>query len=109
VNKAELVDLVARRTGVSKRQVRATLDAAFDEIAEGLARGARVTLGDLGTLEAVRRGPRQAINPQTRERIQVPEGARVRFRPAPRLKRAARATLSGDPDAELSGDPEEEY
>lgn len=104
MNKSELTELVAQETGLPKKQVRATLDAAFEEIAKGLAAGQTVTLRALGTLKVE---TRDASTRPRRKRSRARQ-SRVRFRAATRLERAT-GSLPGDAQVGYSGDPDTEF
>jgi DNA-binding protein HU-beta len=60
VNKGDLVDLVAERTGFTKK-----LDAVFSAISSALAKGDKVSLVGFGSFEVRARRARQGRNPQT--------------------------------------------
>jgi DNA-binding protein HU-beta len=86
MNKAELIAIVADRTGEPKAKVGETVDALFDAIAEAMARGDEVKLPSFGTFVVVKTAARVARNPQTNQEVRVPEGRRPRFRPGKGLK-----------------------
>ena len=52
MNKRQLVSAAARRTSLTQGQVREALDAMLEIIAEVLAEGGCVALGDFGRFEA---------------------------------------------------------
>ena len=58
MNKAELVDKLAQRSGMSHREARTMIDALFDPdpsvglIADALVRGQKVAISGFGTFEA---------------------------------------------------------
>jgi DNA-binding protein HU-beta len=71
LNKAELIDAVARTTGESKRTVGYVIDEAVTQIQKSVKKGEKVTLPNFGTFERRQRAARQARNPQTGEPIKV--------------------------------------
>ena len=74
MTKAELVDKVAEKTGLTKKDSGRALDAVFEAITEALAGGQRVQLVGFGSFEVRRRAARKGRNPQTGKEIQI--GAR---------------------------------
>ncbi len=65
VNKGDLVDLVAERTGFTKKDSGKALDAVFSAISSALAKGDKVSLVGFGSFEVRARRARQGRNPQT--------------------------------------------
>jgi len=90
MNKAELVDAVADRANVSKKDARAVMDALFDPqgglIAESLRQGERVAVTGFGTFEVRERGPRTGRNPRTGKEIKIEASKAPAFRPGKGLK-----------------------
>ncbi len=72
MNKGELVDKVAEKTGVTKREAEATLNALTESIMEAVAGGEKVTLVGFGTFEARQRQEREGRNPKTGETMTIP-------------------------------------
>jgi len=71
VNKSELVDLVAERAGLSKKDSETALKAVLDGITEALMQGDKVQLVGFGTFEVRQRKAREGRNPATGERISI--------------------------------------
>jgi len=80
VNKAQLVEEVARRTGSSPAEARKNVDAVLDAIVTGVVEGDRVALLGFGTFEGTSRPARTARNPRTGDAIDVPAATVPRFR-----------------------------
>ena len=72
MNKSELIDVIARKTGESKRSVNEVVDVFVDEVQRTVKKGEKVTLPGFGTFERRNRAARTGRNPQTGETIQVP-------------------------------------
>ena len=72
MNKADLVELVANKTGVSKRQTEKTLDLLTTTIEKSVARGEKVTLVGFGTFKRKNRNARRARDPRTGAELSVP-------------------------------------
>jgi DNA-binding protein HU-beta len=86
MNKAELVEEVANRTGLTKKTSREAVDAITSVIADSLVRGEKVTLVGFGTFQVMERKARKGVNPQTRESIQIPAKKVPKFKPGRGLR-----------------------
>jgi DNA-binding protein HU-beta len=71
LNKAELVEAVAKSTGESRRAVAGVLDATIETIQKQVKRGERVTIPGFGTFSRRARAARTARNPRTGDSIKV--------------------------------------
>jgi DNA-binding protein HU-beta len=71
MNKSSFVTAIAEKTGFTKKDVEKMLDACSDVVIETLKSGDKVQLVGFGTFEAKKRAPREGINPQTKEKIQI--------------------------------------
>lgn len=87
MNRAELIDAVAKATGQTKVSVQNTVAAVLHTITGAVARGERVTLVGFGTFERRQRQARLGVNPQNpRQKLKI-EAARVpAFRAGQELK-----------------------
>jgi len=86
VNKSELVDHVAEKTGMSKKDSEKAVKAVFDSISDGLVGGAKVQLVGFGTFEVRHRKAREGRNPATGETIKIPALKVPAFKPGKALK-----------------------
>jgi DNA-binding protein HU-beta len=86
VSTSQLVDDIAERTGMSKAQSKQAITAVVEALSEHLSKGNRIQLSGLGTFEVRDRAAREATNPRTREKVQVPATKAVGFRAASQLK-----------------------
>lgn len=98
MNKAELVERVAQRTGFSLRDTRLLVDTVFDPdptvglIAAELLAGGKVAISGFGTFEARARKARVGRNPHTGEALSIPASKAPAFKAGKPLKE----TLRGD-------------
>jgi len=90
MNKEQLVDKLAARAKMTKKQAYQALDATLDLISGELARGGRVGLVGFGTFAVRRAKARTGRNPKTGEAVPIPARRRVVFRPGESLKDAVR-------------------
>lgn len=70
-NKAELIERVAGKTNLTKKDVTASVDALFEVIQEALKDGEKVQVIGFGNFEVRDRAARKGRNPQTGEEIQI--------------------------------------
>lgn len=83
MNKTQLIQALARQTGLGKDEVTRVVDALFEVIIPGeLEAGRAVAIRGFGTFEARALAPRLARNPATGEPVQVPARRRLALRPA---------------------------
>ena len=71
MTKAELINVVAQKTELSKKDSKKAVSAVVDAITEALASGDKVSLVGFGTFEVKERGERKGINPRTKEEITI--------------------------------------
>jgi DNA-binding protein HU-beta len=65
VNKEELVNAVASKTKLSKKDTEATVNAMVQAVSDALAKGDKVTLVGFGTFQVKERAAREGRNPRT--------------------------------------------
>lgn len=88
MNKSELVDQVAARTSLTKKEAGLAVDAIFEAIESALSAGEKVQIVGFGSFEVRDRSARTGRNPQTGEEIAI-EARRVPvFKPGKALKDA---------------------
>ncbi len=93
MNKTELIDAIAERTGVSKKDVGAVIDGLFVEVSHIVAKGdEKVTIPGFVSFEQVERKARKGFNPQTGEPITIPASNAVKVTAGNKLKAYARGT-----------------
>ena len=86
MNKAEVIDAMARHMGSSKAEAERALAAFTESVTEGLVKDGDVAILGFGTFRVSRRKARMGTNPQTKERIQSPASVGVAFRAGKALK-----------------------
>ena len=72
MNKSELIAAIAAKTGETKKDAEATLNAFIDVVTEALVKGDKVQLVGFGSFEVRKRAARKGRNPQTKEEIKIP-------------------------------------
>jgi len=86
MTKTEMVDQLAKETGLSKTQAKQAVEAIITLTAKSLKKENRFALAGLGIFEVVKRAKRKGRNPRTGEPVTIKAHKAVRFRPAKALK-----------------------
>jgi DNA-binding protein HU-beta len=90
MNKQELIEKIAKDTGVTKSSAAAALESALDGIKKSLKKGDPITFVGFGTFKTSVRKARTARNPQTGAAIKIPKRRVVRFSAGKALKDAVK-------------------
>ena len=86
MTKQDLIDAVAKSTGLSKRGAAGAVEATISGIAKGIKKDKRLSLSGFGTFTVRKRRSRIGRNPRTGEEIKISASKTVGFKPAPALK-----------------------
>jgi DNA-binding protein HU-beta len=86
VNKTDLVNKVAEKAGLKKKDAELAVNSVFEVIEEALANGEKVQVIGFGTFETRTRAARTGRNPQTGETITIPASTVPAFKPGNKLK-----------------------
>jgi DNA-binding protein HU-beta len=88
MTKAELVEVIASQTKMTKKAASKVLDAVFSNIGRAVRRDTRFSYPGFGTWSLRNRKPRRVKHPQTNEMLKLKAYRTVGFRPAKELKRS---------------------
>ena len=72
MNKNELINAVAERANLTKKDSEAAVSAMIDAITDALCEGEKVQLVGFGSFEVKKREARVGRNPKTKEAIEIP-------------------------------------
>jgi len=86
MKKAELIQAISDKTGLSKKDTAATIDAALDTIEDALVARKTVSFIGFGTFSTSPRAARTARVPGTNKVVDVPATTAVKFKVGKRLK-----------------------
>ncbi|HCC36579.1 MAG TPA: integration host factor subunit beta [Treponema sp.] len=101
--KADIVDSLYQKTGMSQKEIRTIIDHFVDEIKNALLRQQVIELRGFGTFEVkIRKGRSKARNPRTGEIISTHSHGSAAFRPGRELKQAV-WNISGEPENPQDG------
>jgi integration host factor subunit beta len=85
--KADIIDSVYEKTGMSRKEIRTIIDLFIDEIKDALINRMIIELRGFGTFEVkIRKGRQKARNPKTGEALSVRSHGIAAFRPGRELK-----------------------
>ncbi|MBR6328054.1 MAG: HU family DNA-binding protein [Lachnospiraceae bacterium] len=86
MNKTELVDAVAKKSGASKKDSEAVVNAFIEVVGEQLKKGEKIQLIGFGTFEVATRAAREGRNPQTGKTIKIAASKSPKFKAGKALK-----------------------
>ena len=86
MNKAELVDAMAKETNLTKKDVESVLNSFVNQVSGALAKKDKVQLVGFGTFETRKRAARTGHNPQTGETLKIAASTVPAFKPGKALK-----------------------
>ena len=86
MNKSELIAAMAAKTGETKKDAEAALNAFVNVVTEALVKGEKVQLVGFGSFEVRKRAARKGRNPQTKEEIKIPASKAPVFKAGKALK-----------------------
>ena len=90
VKKAQLIERLAEKFAVSKKQSAEWLEAFIDEITKVLRSGDKVNITGFGIFKVADRKAREGRNPKTGETIHIAASKKPRFTPGKLLKEAVK-------------------
>lgn len=90
VKKGQLIQILAERMNITKKQSGEWLDAFTDEITNLLRKGEKINITGFGIFKVADRKAREGINPKTGEKIQIKASKKPRFTPGKVLKEAVK-------------------
>ena len=88
MNKTELIDAIAKESGLSKKDSEAAVKAFVDVVTKDLKKKEKVQLVGFGTFDTVKRAAREGKNPQTGETINIAASVAPKFKAGKALKDA---------------------
>ncbi|HHV17993.1 MAG TPA: HU family DNA-binding protein [Thermoanaerobacterales bacterium] len=86
MNKADLISVMAGKSGMTKKDSEKALNAFIEAVEEALVQRDKVQLVGFGTFEVRERSARKGRNPQTGEEIDIPAASVPAFKAGKALK-----------------------
>lgn len=90
INKDTLIDAIATKVDMPKKDVEMVIETMLDKITDELCQGNKVTLTGFGAFRVSNRAAREGINPQTKEKITIPAMVVPKFTCGKALKEAVK-------------------
>lgn len=88
MTKADIVDRIAKGTGLTKIETKAVVEGFMTTVQDAMKEGDRIELRGFGVFEVDRRAPRTGRNPQTNEPVPIDERYEPVFRPSDQFRDA---------------------
>jgi nucleoid DNA-binding protein len=86
MNKAELIDQIAVKTSLMKKNVETVVNSFIDVTSESLKAGDKLTMVGFGTFKVAERKARTGVNPKTGAKIKIAATKVPKFVPGKELK-----------------------
>ena len=80
MTKAEIIDLIAEKTGLTAKDVRIVFENFLDEIRKCLVEGKHLEIRGFGTFRVKNHKARKARNPKTNQEVNVPARKKAVFK-----------------------------
>lgn len=90
MNKTELIESIAGKAGLAKKDAGAAMDALIEIVIADIKAGNKVQIVGFGTFESRKRAARSGLNPRTKETITIPETTVPAFKAGKAFKDAVR-------------------
>ncbi len=90
MTKRQLIEELAKRVKISKRQAEHFLAEFTDVVGQRIAKGEKVSVTGFGVFDLGKRAARRGVDPRTQAEIKIPAMKMPRFRAGKRLKEAVR-------------------
>ena len=90
MTKADFVDRLAAKSGLTKKDAAGVVDAFVGVVTEALKKGEEVQFTGFGKFYVQKRQARQGINPQTKQKITIPATKVPKFSAGLALKSAVK-------------------
>ena len=88
MNKVELVEAMAKKADISKKDAEAALKAFISSVTSELKKGGKVQLVGFGTFEVSKRAARKGRNPQTGDEMKIKASKSPKFKAGKAFKDA---------------------
>ncbi|RZA06715.1 MAG: integration host factor subunit alpha [Proteobacteria bacterium] len=109
MTKAELIEAVYSKVGISKKESADLVEMIFDTMKDTLSKGEKIKISGFGNFVVREKRSRMGRNPQTGESMEISARRVLTFRPSQVLKNDLNGTEGGtdedmDDDEDLDND-----
>ncbi len=98
MNRPEMINSIASKSGLSKKDSEAALDAFIASVEDALKAGDKVSLVGFGAFEVRKRPARKGRNPKTKEEIMISASNAPVFKAGRGLKEKVNPVQSATPE-----------
>lgn len=86
MNKAQLIEKMAKNSKMSKSACKKVLETFIDVVGKTLKTGSSIVLTGFGTFTVMKRKARTGVNPATGKKMDIPAKKVAKFRPGRALR-----------------------
>jgi integration host factor subunit alpha len=104
MTKAELIEAVYSKVGISKKESADLVELIFDTMKDTLSKGEKIKISGFGNFVVREKRSRMGRNPQTGESMEISARRVLTFRPSQVLKNDLNGEAGGEEVAELDDD-----
>ncbi|MCX6153258.1 MAG: integration host factor subunit beta [Candidatus Kapabacteria bacterium] len=97
MTKADIVDEIAKATGLTKIETKAVVDGVFSSIISSVATGKRIELRGFGVFKSKSRKPRMARNPKSGDLVPLEQRFVPLFKPSPEFVTKVNDSMKNKP------------
>ena len=87
MTKADIVELIAEKTGFTIKDVKTVVEDFLDEVKGSLAEGKHIEIRGFGTFKVKNHKARKARNPRTNQEVHVPSRKKAFFKVSKELNK----------------------
>lgn len=100
MTKADIVDEIAKATGLTKIETKSVVDGVFGSIVKAISEGKRIELRGFGVFKSKSRKPRMARNPKTGDLVPLEKRFVPVFKPSPEFLNKVNDMMKNNTDVE---------
>jgi DNA-binding protein HU-beta len=90
MTKDEILDVIVKKTGITKKDAGEALSTILEEITKALSKGGEVVFTGFGSFKVSKRAAREGRNPKTGEKLKIPAMNTPKFKAGKALKEAVK-------------------
>ncbi|MBW7996638.1 MAG: integration host factor subunit beta [Candidatus Glassbacteria bacterium] len=87
MTKADIVELIAEKTGFTIKDIKVVVEGFIDEVKETLVEGKHIEIRGFGTFKVKKHKARKARNPRTNKEVMVPSRKKAFFKVSKELNK----------------------
>lgn len=95
MTKADIIEAIHQKVGVSKKEAADLVELVFDTIKDTLSKGEKIKISGFGNFVVRDKRPRTGRNPQTGQAIKITQRRVLTFKPSQVLREDVNASAGG--------------